>query len=719
MAVGPEREEEAAARGGSRVAGSSRQTPLIIRCECSTRPLAKRSRWCLPTASAARDRVAGEALGDPLGAQARLGRLHPHQRPAPPAPRRSRIALRWLTWPSGTGSRYPRGRSRTPPSGPATTVSERRPATGHAATPPAPRRRCGNRLLLGGGVLVGDRRGSTSSAAPTLPRWWSHRIGDQVDGSLHARASALGPVLRLRLHLPAAPGADVRVGGKRVVEVRAPGDRGRAVVLALPEPPHPRDRAGQRQRRPRRRAHARRRGPELPRRARLVGAIVGALAVIGLRYLLLSRRRAKGARGGAARRAEAPATRPPTAARRPTPSSRVPVRISFVCLGNICRSPTGGGRDAPPDRRGRPGGRDRRGERRDRRVARRPAPRRARAIAEARAPGDRHGGPRAAVRRRPTSPASTSCWRWTRQNAADLRAHRPRPARTRRRSACCGSSTRRPRGGDLDVPDPYFGGPDGFADVFDMVERACAGLLEHLRAGAAGAAVTAALVAAASRRPPARARVGRGRSAGGSINRALRVALADGRRLFVKHRRGRARGHRTGPRPTGCAGSAEAGALRTPAVVAVGDAAPAALPRPGVDRPRPRGGPAATRPSAGGSPRSTAPAPRRSASPRTTSSAACPSPTRPLATWAEFYAARRLEPLARRAVDAGALPASAPRRGSSACGPGCPSSAARPRAAGAPARRPLERQRDGRRGRRARAHRSRPSTAATARSTWR
>ena len=33
------------------------------------------------------------------------------------------------------------------------------------------------------------------------------------------------------------------------------------------------------------------------------------------------------------------------------------------------------------------------------------------------------------------------------------------------------------------MPDPYFGGPDGFADVFDMVERACAGLLEHLRAG--------------------------------------------------------------------------------------------------------------------------------------------------------------------------------------------------------------------------------------------
>jgi protein-tyrosine phosphatase len=37
-------------------------------------------------------------------------------------------------------------------------------------------------------------------------------------------------------------------------------------------------------------------------------------------------------------------------------------------------------------------------------------------------------------------------------------------------------------GGDLEVPDPYFGGPDGFEDVHDMVERACRGLLAHIRA---------------------------------------------------------------------------------------------------------------------------------------------------------------------------------------------------------------------------------------------
>ena len=33
----------------------------------------------------------------------------------------------------------------------------------------------------------------------------------------------------------------------------------------------------------------------------------------------------------------------------------------------------------------------------------------------------------------------------------------------------------------LDVPDPYYGGEDGFERVHDMVERACARLLEHIR----------------------------------------------------------------------------------------------------------------------------------------------------------------------------------------------------------------------------------------------
>ena len=31
-----------------------------------------------------------------------------------------------------------------------------------------------------------------------------------------------------------------------------------------------------------------------------------------------------------------------------------------------------------------------------------------------------------------------------------------------------------------DVPDPYFGGDAGFREVTDILERSCAGLLDHL-----------------------------------------------------------------------------------------------------------------------------------------------------------------------------------------------------------------------------------------------
>jgi len=34
----------------------------------------------------------------------------------------------------------------------------------------------------------------------------------------------------------------------------------------------------------------------------------------------------------------------------------------------------------------------------------------------------------------------------------------------------------------LDVPDPYYGGPSGFADVFELLDDACRGLLGHLTA---------------------------------------------------------------------------------------------------------------------------------------------------------------------------------------------------------------------------------------------
>jgi low molecular weight protein-tyrosine phosphatase len=37
--------------------------------------------------------------------------------------------------------------------------------------------------------------------------------------------------------------------------------------------------------------------------------------------------------------------------------------------------------------------------------------------------------------------------------------------------------------GDLDVPDPYYGAGDGFERVLDMVEASCRGLLARIRAG--------------------------------------------------------------------------------------------------------------------------------------------------------------------------------------------------------------------------------------------
>jgi protein-tyrosine phosphatase len=36
--------------------------------------------------------------------------------------------------------------------------------------------------------------------------------------------------------------------------------------------------------------------------------------------------------------------------------------------------------------------------------------------------------------------------------------------------------------GDLAVPDPYYGGPDGFEHVIDLIDAACRGLLATLRA---------------------------------------------------------------------------------------------------------------------------------------------------------------------------------------------------------------------------------------------
>jgi protein-tyrosine phosphatase len=36
------------------------------------------------------------------------------------------------------------------------------------------------------------------------------------------------------------------------------------------------------------------------------------------------------------------------------------------------------------------------------------------------------------------------------------------------------------RAAELEVPDPYYGGEDGFVNVYEMLDRACQGLLDHI-----------------------------------------------------------------------------------------------------------------------------------------------------------------------------------------------------------------------------------------------
>ena len=47
--------------------------------------------------------------------------------------------------------------------------------------------------------------------------------------------------------------------------------------------------------------------------------------------------------------------------------------------------------------------------------------------------------------------------------------------------SCCGRSTRTPPPG-AGVPDPYYGGPEGFTEVLTMIRAATPGLLEYVKA---------------------------------------------------------------------------------------------------------------------------------------------------------------------------------------------------------------------------------------------
>ncbi len=66
-----------------------------------------------------------------------------------------------------------------------------------------------------------------------------------------------------------------------------------------------------------------------------------------------------------------------------------------------------------------------------------------------------------------------------RENRADLRRLAPDDTARAKVHLLRDFDPRSPA--DSDVPDPYYGGPAGFEKVFDICLAACQGLLEHIR----------------------------------------------------------------------------------------------------------------------------------------------------------------------------------------------------------------------------------------------
>jgi protein-tyrosine phosphatase len=153
-----------------------------------------------------------------------------------------------------------------------------------------------------------------------------------------------------------------------------------------------------------------------------------------------------------------------------------PIRICFVCLGNICRSPTAEGvmrrlvAEADLEDRVHIDSFGTAGYH----IGDRPDPR-ARAEAERRGITLDHLGQQFA-------PADFDRFdlvlAMDRSNAADLR--RIAPDATAATKVHLLRDYDPDADGELEVPDPYYGGDDGFAAVYDMVERSCRALLDQL-----------------------------------------------------------------------------------------------------------------------------------------------------------------------------------------------------------------------------------------------
>jgi protein-tyrosine phosphatase len=154
------------------------------------------------------------------------------------------------------------------------------------------------------------------------------------------------------------------------------------------------------------------------------------------------------------------------------------MRILFVCLGNICRSPTAEGvlraiaaREAPElslevDSAGTAGYH----------IGEPPDPRTRQAAA-------RRGYDLAPLRARVVEPTDFEHFdlilAMDRENLAVLRRRAPTQAHARLHLLLEFARRESPQ----DVPDPYYGGPNGFEEVLDLVEDAVRGLIAHLRQG--------------------------------------------------------------------------------------------------------------------------------------------------------------------------------------------------------------------------------------------
>ena len=176
-------------------------------------------------------------------------------------------------------------------------------------------------------------------------------------------------------------------------------------------------------------------------------------------------------------------TRPPARA----PRANAPVRLLFVCLGNICRSPTAEGvMRALVAREGLAGaieldsagtGAWHVGEPPD-----------ARAAQAARERGVRLEGAARQARAQDFERFDLLL-AMDAQNLRDLRRlarDESERAKVRLLREFDPAADDREPTRDLDVPDPYYGAGGGFAEVFELVSAACEGLLAELRDGLVG-----------------------------------------------------------------------------------------------------------------------------------------------------------------------------------------------------------------------------------------